>query len=86
MGELGPASPRAVRTIERARDHARQHGQDNVGAEHIFLALLEDSNGIPNQVLSEFTDVAAVRRRLVGLLESEAYRTPTTRTLGGSSD
>lgn len=80
--ELGLASPRAINVLERARQRAAERDQTHIGAEHLFLALIEDEHAIPVQVLSEFVNVGAARDRLAGLMDSAEYRTPSNRTVG----
>jgi Clp amino terminal domain, pathogenicity island component len=69
-----PTTPRLRTILARAADIARECGVGVIGAEHVFLATLEDERSVPTQVLSLDADVAGVRGRLVALLESPGYR------------
>jgi ATP-dependent Clp protease ATP-binding subunit ClpC len=47
-----PFSPRSRRVIARARREARRLGDDHLGTEHLFLGLLEESEGGAAEVLA----------------------------------
>ena len=80
--ELGPASPRAVKVMERARQLAAGRDQTHLGCEHLFLALIEDKHGIPAQLLADVADVDALHQRLTDLIDSDLYNTPTSQQTG----
>lgn len=49
-------------------------GNPVVGAEHLFLAILADEDGIPAQRLLRDHDLPAVRASVRAVLDSPGYR------------
>lgn len=58
-------TPRAERILAAASVEASKRGHEYVGAEHIFWALMADSDSVPAQVLEK----AGVRSSAVQELE-----------------
>ena len=46
-----------------------------VGVEHVFLAVIRDRHAVPTQVLATMVDLEAVESALLGLMNSDGYRT-----------
>lgn len=68
-------TPRASRILERASGVAQDAGVHHfIGVEHIFLAIMDDQGSIPTQVLERLGVANSVRRELLKILGSEAYR------------
>lgn len=59
--------------MRRAIEIARGSGLQNVGTEHIVLAILEDAKAIPTQVLAKLGDVTQVREQLESVIASSEY-------------
>jgi ATP-dependent Clp protease ATP-binding subunit ClpA len=45
-------TPRCRAVLQLAREQASRHGHRYLGVEHIMLAILEDRQSVPAQVLS----------------------------------
>lgn len=67
-------TPRLQAVMTRAAAIAQENGIGTVGVEHVVLAALEDERSVPAQVLSQQTDVAALRSALEEALRSSGYR------------
>jgi bifunctional DNase/RNase len=72
-GPIGPGTrpqtPRTVQVIEHAVAEARCRNQEYVGTEHLFLALIEDKEGVPVQVFRKLgAELEAIRGAVVKLL------------------
>jgi Clp amino terminal domain, pathogenicity island component len=48
-----------------------------VGVEHLFLAIIRDPNAVPTQSLARQIDPAAVEARLLELMNSPGYNSPS---------
>lgn len=70
-------TPRYSGVLANAEELARQLGQERVGAEHLFLAIISDREAFPTQVLNQFVDAGELAARLRDLMSSDAYRRPT---------
>jgi ATP-dependent Clp protease ATP-binding subunit ClpA len=69
-GEIG-LTPRAKRSLELARDEARQLNHHYVGTEHIFLGLTREGEGIAAGVLSMLdVDIEKARAEVTLVLGS----------------
>ena len=72
-------TPRAARMLDEARRTAAEYGATDpdgnpvVGAEHLFLAVLADEDGIPAQRLLWEHDLPAVRASVRTVLDSPDY-------------
>ncbi|GAB3740657.1 Clp protease N-terminal domain-containing protein [Nocardiopsis nanhaiensis] len=83
--ETGPVrrsadfTPRAARMLDEARRIAAESGVTGsegnpvVGAEHLFLAILADEDGVPAQRLLRDHDLPAVRASVRAVLDSPDY-------------
>jgi ATP-dependent Clp protease ATP-binding subunit ClpA len=69
-------TPRMHKVLGRAATEAKYAGVNVIGAEHVFLAILDEEDSIPTQVMSSLGVVDQVRAELRRVLESEGYRTP----------
>jgi ATP-dependent Clp protease ATP-binding subunit ClpC len=50
---LDQYSEEALRLIDIARKEAKNRGNDYIGTEHILLALIKDTNGLPVKILNK---------------------------------
>lgn len=72
-------TPRAGRMLDEARRIAAEsgvvdrEGNPVVGAEHLFLAILADEDGIPAQRLLREHDLPAVRASVRAVLDRPGY-------------
>lgn len=69
-----------------AMAQAEASGQDAIGTEHLQLALIEHRDGIAAQVLAELGVADSVRERLVTILQSKEYLTPSNRRVTKSDE
>jgi ATP-dependent Clp protease ATP-binding subunit ClpA len=76
-GELRAGTPRFQRVLDAAAEIARSMGHSYIGVEHLFLAILRDPDAVPTQALAEAADVGAVEDRLLAIMNSASYRTPS---------
>lgn len=76
-------TPRYGNVIEVAQRIAREMNVTHVGVDHLFLAIIRDSDAVPTQILADLVDVDALERRLLGVMNSPAYKTssPTPEAL-----
>ena len=81
-GEL-KSSPRYGRIVATSRQIAWDLGHRYVGVEHLFLAVVDDPDAVPTQVLSRFVDrprlalpYVTSSRRTTGVAEEATYRSP----------
>jgi ATP-dependent Clp protease ATP-binding subunit ClpA len=82
-------TPRAMRILERSRDEATAAGGNNfIGVEHIFLAILHEGRSVPAQVVSELGYTTSILERLSEFLRSEGFgdAVPRSRPRPGSGD
>jgi ATP-dependent Clp protease ATP-binding subunit ClpA len=77
-GEYLAGTPRFHRVLGAAAGIARSRGHSYIGVEHLFLAILHDPDAVPTQALAQVADVGAVEDRLLAIMNSESYRTPST--------
>src|SRR6202158_2090128 len=69
-GEIG-LTPRAKRSLELARDEARQLSHHYVGTEHILLGLVREGEGIAAGILAQFeVDLEKSRAEVNAVLQS----------------
>lgn len=45
----------------------------DIGVEHIFLAIMRDPEAIPAQVLAELADLSTVEARMLEAMKSASY-------------
>lgn len=78
MNEMLPRAltPRMERILARASEVATSFGQERIGAEHVAVAMLQDSRAIPTAVLGKSVDVELVVAELLGVIQSESYGRP----------
>lgn len=69
-------TPRLHSILGRAATEAKYAGARAIGVEHVFLAVLDDEDSIPTQVMARLGLVDQIRSELRGVLASEDYRTP----------
>ena len=74
---LPPLTPRMRRSLERALEIAREHGQGVVGMEHVLLAFLADRAGIAGMTLHSVGMAEALQAEIVRIISSEGHRTPS---------
>ena len=67
------SSPRYDKIVSASRQIARDLGHSYVGVEHLFLAIVDDPNAVPTQVLSRFVDPAQVGGAVRDLITSEGW-------------
>jgi ClpA/ClpB-like protein len=56
-------------------------GHNHVGAEHLFLAIIRNKNAIPTQILSNALSISDIEERLLAVIASEGYATPSRRII-----
>lgn len=74
-GEPLPRTPRLRAILDRAEAIQRERGENFVGVEHVMIAILEDPESVPTQVLATFVEPSDVRDAVRDLIDSPAYRT-----------
>ncbi|RII15332.1 ATP-dependent Clp protease ATP-binding subunit ClpC1 [Streptomyces sp. YIM 130001] len=74
-------TPRARHILAAAARKATEMGHSYLGAEHLMLAVLDDPDAVPTQVMATLVDPAAVSAALLDVMESPGYNTPTHRTV-----
>ena len=52
-GPRMPFTPRAKKVLELSLRHARKLKDDDIGSEHLLLALFEESDGVASQIMRE---------------------------------
>jgi ATP-dependent Clp protease ATP-binding subunit ClpA len=70
-------TPRLHTVLERAATEAKHTNVGAIGVEHVFLAILDEVDSIPTQVLRKLKVLDEIRAELQRVLESEAYHTPS---------
>ncbi|XP_057538551.1 chaperone protein ClpC1, chloroplastic-like [Amaranthus tricolor] len=79
-----PFSPRAKHVLELSLDEARKLGQNYISAEHLFLALLSEGEGVAARVLDSLAvDTKEIREQVVIMMDEKE---PIAQTSGNSSD
>jgi ATP-dependent Clp protease ATP-binding subunit ClpA len=73
-------TPRYAAIVAAANRIASEKGQQHVGAEYLFLAIIRDRKAVPTQVLAQLVDLDQVEARLQTVMESDGYNTPSQRT------
>jgi ATP-dependent Clp protease ATP-binding subunit ClpA len=71
-------TPRFRQVLGSAGEIARSMGHAYVGVEHLFLAILRDPHAVPTQALMAVADIGEAERRLLAIMSSASYRTPST--------
>jgi Clp amino terminal domain, pathogenicity island component len=76
-----PYTPRAKKVVELSLREALQLGRNDVGTEHLLLALLREKEGVGAQVLNKLgAELYRVRQKVIKLLVSyEPRQTPAER-------
>lgn len=74
-------TPRYRAILANASAIARTLGHTYVGAEHLFLAIINDADAVPTQVLADTVNPAEVDAALRAVMESHGYTTPTRKIL-----
>ncbi len=83
-GEI-PFTPRAKKVLELAHRETLSLGDRRIGAEHILLGLLGETEGVAARILREFdAHPQTIRTAVLGLLTGEEAR-PSTGFLGPES-
>jgi ATP-dependent Clp protease ATP-binding subunit ClpA len=70
-------TPRLHTVLGRAATEAKSSDVAAIGVEHVFLAILDEVNSIPTQIMRKLGVVDKIRAELQRVLESEAYHTPS---------
>jgi ATP-dependent Clp protease ATP-binding subunit ClpA len=78
LDELPPLTPRVRRSLGRAREIAREYGQDVVGTEHLLLAFLDDRNGVAGMAMHGLGAADALRAEIVRIISSPGYSSAET--------
>jgi ATP-dependent Clp protease ATP-binding subunit ClpC len=60
-----PFTPRAKKTLELSLREALTLGHNYIGTEHILLGLIREGDGVAYQILSERTDLPALRAAVI---------------------
>lgn len=66
-----PLTPRAARTLKRARRIAIEMSHNYIGTEHLLLALAADPQGVAGHVLNDFGIGDEVRERVLAALDRQ---------------
>ncbi|MFK4069868.1 Clp protease N-terminal domain-containing protein [Streptomyces sp. NPDC029674] len=66
-------TPRVSKILSAADLLAQGMGHDHVGAEHIFLAILSDTEAMPTQILAEHLSPQQVIASLEAQMNSPEY-------------
>jgi hypothetical protein len=67
------STPRYDRIVAASRRIAWDLGHNYVGVEHLFLAVVDDPDAVPTQVLGRFVDPAQVGDAVRGLIAREDW-------------
>ena len=67
------STPRYDRIVAASRQIAWDLGHSYVGVEHLFLAIVQDPNAVPTQVLSRFVPRAQVGAAVRDLITSDGW-------------
>jgi ATP-dependent Clp protease ATP-binding subunit ClpA len=67
------STPRYDRIVAASRQLAWDLGHNYVGVEHLFLAMVQDPDAVPAQVLSRFVPPAQVGAAVRDLITSEGW-------------
>jgi hypothetical protein len=67
------STPRYDRIVAASRQLAWDLGRNYVGVEHLFLAMVQDPDAVPTQVLSRFVPPAQVGAAVRDLITSEGW-------------
>ena len=67
------SSPRYDRIVAASRQIAWDLGHSYVGVEHLFLAIVQDPDAVPTQVLSRFVTRAQVGAAVRDLITSDGW-------------
>lgn len=73
-------TPRYAAIVAAASNIAREWGHQYVGAEHLFMAIIRDRGALPTQVLAQLVDLDQVEAELRAVMDSDGYKTPTTKS------
>ncbi len=74
-GEQLTHTPRLHNAMDEAARIAREAGHDQLGAEHVFLAIIQDADSVPAQVLRRLgLHPQAISEALAETMDSSAYR------------
>jgi ATP-dependent Clp protease ATP-binding subunit ClpA len=79
-------TPRCHRILGAAGELALAMGQERVGVEHLFLAIIRDRHAVSTQVLGSMTGLVAAEARLRELMGSQGYLTGTDRVVDPRHD
>ncbi|MFD9981555.1 Clp protease N-terminal domain-containing protein [Streptomyces massasporeus] len=66
-------TPRLHTVLEAAEALARSLGHEHVGTEHVFLAIVQDVEAVPTQVLSEIVPPHRVIQALENQMRAPEY-------------
>jgi ATP-dependent Clp protease ATP-binding subunit ClpA len=72
-------TPRYAAIVAAANRIASEKGRRQVGAEHLFLAIIRDREAVPTQALAQLVNLDHVEAQLRAVMESEGYNTPSRR-------
>lgn len=72
-------TPRAEQILKKAQVIAQESGTETTGAEHIQLALLQDKDSIPYQIIDGEFGAESLYKKLSTYLNTKGYETPTNR-------
>ena len=75
-------TPRCQRVLDDAAERAREMNHGYIGVEHLFLAIIRDIQAVPTQVLDDISDLSRLESRLLEVMHSVAYSTPTQMVRG----
>jgi ATP-dependent Clp protease ATP-binding subunit ClpA len=67
------STPRYDRIVAASRQIAWDLGHNYVGVEHLFLAIVQDPDAVPTQVLSRFLPPGQVGAAVRDLITSEGW-------------
>ncbi|MFC7896785.1 Clp protease N-terminal domain-containing protein [Streptomyces sp. NPDC057381] len=76
-------TPRLHKILGAAEALARSLGHEHVGTEHVFLAIVQDADAVPTQILEELVAPQRVSQALEEHLRAPEYLGDTQPTVDG---
>ncbi len=76
-----PFTPRAKKTLELAMRESLQLAHDEIGPEHILLAVIREGEGVGAQIMRKHADLPAIRRDVILALPPGSPVRPSGRFL-----
>jgi ATP-dependent Clp protease ATP-binding subunit ClpA len=74
MSEFRQLTPRVHSILGRAGGIAGENGHDYIGAEHLILAILAESDSIATHAVAKFADVRDIAQEVRRVMATDEYR------------